>query len=314
MARPPKKVEVQDVTDKNIDQEKFAGAMAQMRADEGALVLAQTPRESAVRAVAQQLGYQLPMEHIDPDLIQRDIAANMRRSVEACLEVGRGLRVLKEACEHGDFIDRLDGLGVDRKVAVKFMQAASKFANVSTSRHLVAQATGGQSKLFEMLVLDDEQLEELELTGQTGELALDDVASMSVKELRAAVRKERQEAAKQKARAERQDAVNAELHEEVRLIKRLPAAEELKRTQREAAEIQAEVLGLTQGNLRRALVALNNCEADQSLFMAGMVAQLVAELRSLRDEFNLPEVDDTPEWEKFAAAQATTATAKPQAN
>lgn len=314
MARTPKNIEVQDVTDKNVDQEKLAGAMAQMRADEGALALAQTQRESAVRAVAQQLGYQLPMEHIDPDLIQRDIAANMRRSVEACLEVGRGLRVLKEACEHGNFILRLEAIGLDDRVARRFMESAVRFTNRVTSP--VLTAAGGQSKLFEMLVLDDDQIEELELTGQTGELALDDVASMSVRELRAAVRKERQEAIKQKARAERQEAVNTELHEEVRLIKRLPAAEELKRTQREAADIQAEVLGLTQGNLRRALIALNSCEADQSLFMAGMVGQLISELAALRDEFNLPEVGGTPDWEKWASAQgaATTESAKAKAN
>lgn len=314
MARTPKNIEVQDVTDKNVDQEKLAGAMAQMRADEGALALAQTQRESAVRAVAQQLGYQLPMEHIDPDLIQRDIAANMRRSVEACLEVGRGLRVLKEACEHGNFILRLEAIGLDDRVARRFMESAVRFTNRVTSP--VLTAAGGQSKLFEMLVLDDDQIEELELTGQTGELALDDVASMSVRELRAAVRKERQEAIKQKARAERQEAVNTELHEEVRLIKRLPAAEELKRTQREAADIQAEVLGLTQGNLRRALIALNNCEADQSLFMAGMVGQLISELAALRDEFNLPEVGGTPDWEKWASAQGadTAEGAKAKAN
>lgn len=314
MARTPRSNEVQDVTDKNVDQEKLAGAMAQMRADEGALALAQTQRESAVRAVAQQLGYQLPMEHIDPDLIQRDIAANMRRSVEACLEVGRGLRVLKEACEHGNFILRLEAIGLDDRVARRFMESAVRFTNRVTSP--VLTAAGGQSKLFEMLVLDDDQIEELELTGQTGELALDDVASMSVRELRAAVRKERQEAIKQKARAERQEAVNTELHEEVRLIKRLPAAEELKRTQREAADIQAEVLGLTQGNLRRALIALNNCEADQSLFMAGMVGQLISELAALRDEFNLPEVGGTPDWEKWASAQGadTAEGAKAKAN
>ncbi|MCL1861811.1 MAG: hypothetical protein FWG52_09825 [Proteobacteria bacterium] len=154
------------------------------------LAAAQHARETATRAVAAQLGYQLPADCADPDLIQRDISANMRRSVEACLEVGRGLRVLKEACEHGNFIARLDVLGLDRHVAARFINAAVKFSNVPTSAHLV-QAIGSQSKLLEMLVLDDEQIEELELTGQTGELHLDDIAKMSVKELRSALREAR---------------------------------------------------------------------------------------------------------------------------
>lgn len=154
------------------------------------LALATQQQDSRVRAVALQLGYQLPADCTDPDLIQRDIAANMRRSVEACLEVGRGLAVLKEACGHGNFIARLEVLGLDRGVAARFIQAATKFSNVPTSAHLT-KAIGTQSKLLEMLVLNDEELKELELTGQTGELKLDDVATMSVKELRAALREAR---------------------------------------------------------------------------------------------------------------------------
>lgn len=150
--------------------------------------------DTTVRAVALQIGYQLPADCTDPDLIQRDISANMRRSVEACLEVGRGLAVLKAACGHGQFIARLDVLGIEYSVGARFMQAAKKFSNVASTRHLTA-ALGNQTKLFEMLVLDDEQLEELELTGQTGELHLDKIATMSVKELRAALREAKADAA-----------------------------------------------------------------------------------------------------------------------
>ena len=143
-----------------------------------------------VRAVAVQMGYQLPADCTDPDLIQRDIAANMRRSVEACLEVGRGLAVLKAACGHGNFVARLDVLGIDNRVAQRFMQSAVKFSKASSTPLL--NAAGNQTKLFEMLVLDDEQIEELELTGQTGELRLDEIATMSVKELRKALREARE--------------------------------------------------------------------------------------------------------------------------
>lgn len=158
-----------------------------------ALAQINSQQDATVRAVAAQLGYQLPADCTDPDLIQRDIAANMRRSVEACLEVGRGLRVLKEACGHGNFIARLDVLGINDGVARKFMQAAMKFSNRSLTSDLT-RAIGSQTKLFEMLVLDDEQLDELELTGQTGELKLDDIATMSVKELRQALREAREDA------------------------------------------------------------------------------------------------------------------------
>ncbi|WP_248281892.1 hypothetical protein [Parazoarcus communis] len=157
-----------------------------------ALVIAKQQQESRVRAVALQVGYQLPADCTDPDLIQRDIAINMRRSVEACLEVGRGLRVLKEACQHGQFMARLDVLGIEDRVARRFISAATKFSNRASTP--VLEAAGSQTKLFELLVLDDDQIEELELTGQTGELHLDDIATMSVKELRAALRDAREQA------------------------------------------------------------------------------------------------------------------------
>lgn len=173
--------------------EDIAAAEIQMRQTEAATALAVSQQDAMVRAVAQRLGYQLPADCTDPDLIQRDIAANMRRSVEACLEVGRGLTVLKEACGHGQFMARLDVLGIDDGVARKFIRAAVKFSNRSSTT--VLEAASSQTKLFEMLVLDDEQIEELELTGQTGELKLDDIATMSVKELRAKLREERAERA-----------------------------------------------------------------------------------------------------------------------
>ncbi len=195
----------------------------------GSLVAA---RDTAVRAVAQQLGYELPADSTDPDIIQRDIAANMRRSVEACLEVGRGLMVLKEACGHGQFMGRLEALGVDVYVASRFMGAARKFS-VSNLRSTAnfAKAIGNQTKLLELLVLDDEQANELVLTGQTGELKLDDIACMSAKELREALRKVRREKAE-----------DAEAHTRIRQSRDADIAAkqaEIDRLQRELAGKQA---------------------------------------------------------------------------
>lgn len=305
--------QVVDAVDKSIDQERFAADMAQMQTDGRALTLAQAQRASSVRAVALQLGYQLPMDHIDPDLIQRDIAANMRRSVEACLEVGRGLRVLKEACEHGHFTARLDLLGIDARVAQRFMASAVKFANAASTPLL--KAAGNQTKLFEMLVLDDEQIEELALTGQTGELSLDDVATMSVKELRAALRESRAEKEAGDQLLEKKNAKIDQLERQQKRIAKLAPDEALAKTKTEAATILSETLGLVRGGLRQALIALNDApdEASKQTFMAGLVGAVIFELSALRDEFNLPEMsdDDMPEWERWAKANPPDATASP---
>lgn len=165
-------------------------AAAHIAQAQDALSLEQQQSLARVRAAAAQVGYQLPADSIDPDLVQRDIAVNMRRSVEACLEVGRGLVVLKAICGHGNFLARLEVLEIEPRIARRFMQAAIKFSNRALTPAL-AKAIGNQTKLFEMLVLDDEQIDELALTGETGELKLDDIATMSVKELREALRQSR---------------------------------------------------------------------------------------------------------------------------
>lgn len=262
------------------------------------LALATAQQASAVRAVALQLGYQLPADATDPDLIQRDIAANMRRSVEACLEVGKGLRVLKEACGHGSFMARLDVLGIEPRVAQKFMQTALKFPKASSTALL--KAADSQTKLFEMLVLDGEQLEELELTGQTGELSLDDVATMSVKELRKAVREAKAEReATDKLLADK----NAKIDKLSRHIAKATPDQVLLEVQKEATSFTNEALTCVQGQLRQAFIALKNHgngTADHSLFMAGLVGQVQAELAALREEFNLPDISNARDQELAA--------------
>lgn len=249
--------------------------------------------QAHVRAVAMQVGYQLPADCTDPDLIQRDINANMRRSVEACLEVGRGLAVLRAACPHGQFMARLDALGIESRVAQRFMQSAAKFSNASSTPLL--RAAGNQTKLFEMLVLDDEQIEELELTGQTGELKLDEIATMSVKELRAALREARADnQADKELLAEKNQLIDAERAKSKR-IQAAPPDQVLAELQAEATRIGNDARGAIIGQLRQALIALNGHGelhgARPTVFMAGLVGQLVTDLVTLRDEFDLPDID-----------------------
>lgn len=184
MARKPTQIETLTVAITDADT---PGLPAMVEAS-NQLALQHQERQDAARRLACEIGYELPGGAPDPELIVRDIATHMRRSVEECLEIGRGLLVLKEACEHGEFGKALESLHFDWRMANRFMQATLKFGNWSTSTNL--EKIGSSSKLIELLVLDDEQIAELE-QGQIGELALDDVAKMSVTELRRALRETR---------------------------------------------------------------------------------------------------------------------------
>lgn len=301
MARKPQQTENTAVVVTDAD----TPALPAMREAANQLAVMHEERQAAVRAVAAQLGYQLPADCTDPDLIQRDIAANMRRSVEACLEVGRGLRVLKEACEHGQFISRIDSLGIDVRVAQKFMASAAKFSNAASTPLL--KAAGNQTKLFEMLVLDDEQIEELELTGQTGELKLDDIATMSVKELRAALRETRENAeAQSRLLADKNakiDELAAKLTTKKPRVHTPPPDVEGQEIRKEASQFAFEAESVVRGKLRAAFQSLAEHAEKHGMahddFMAGLLCQVEVSIKQLRGEFGVkeaPDGEEVPDW------------------
>ena len=275
-------------------------AIEQTMAAANQLAVATLEQNERVTALAHKLNYQ---GSTDPAVLENSARDAIKRIGMGMFELGAYLLLLKEGCAHGEFIAALDRLEINRKSAHKYMIVTDRFANVSTSRHLEKL---GFSKVAELLPLEDDQVGDLVEKGETGELALDDVATMSVKQLRAAVRKERAEAAKQKNQVERLTAVNTELHEEARLVKRLPADAALAKLKKEAASIADDAEGAIMGGLRQALIALNNHGEERgqhNVYMSGLVGQVQAQLNALRQEFNLPDVSNAAD-QKLAAEMA----------
>lgn len=177
------------------------GKAAELMAKEDELALLIDQQNARVTAIARKLNYH---GSTSLDALENSARDAIRRIGMAVFELGGYLLMLREGCPHGQFLPVLERLKLEKRAAQQYMQVTHRFSNTQTSAHLEAL---GVSKLTEMLVMDDEQIEELTERGQTGELALDDVATMSVRELRAAVRKER-------TVKDRLEAVNQELHSE----------------------------------------------------------------------------------------------------
>jgi len=266
-------------------------------------------RASRVRAVALQMGYQLPGDGVDADLIQRDIAANMRRSVEACLEVGRGLTALKEACEHGEFGKRLEVLGIEESVARRFMIAAAKFPNRALA-HDLTKAIGTQSKLFELLVLDADEVQELAAGGEVRGLDADDIAGMTRNELRAALKASRDQlAAKDRVLQDNAAKITeqAQALELARSQKFTPAPGSVARTKAEAAllkEVFAQSLRIN-GRMRALFAAVDGALASTAASEAvqqaarAAVQHLAQQFADIAREFDIAiDLDERiePPW------------------
>lgn len=147
--------------------------------------VAATKAQEATRALAQQLNYQ---GDLTPGVLENSARDAIRRIGMGIFELGGYLLLLKAAVGHGEFLPALERLNLEPHAAQRYMRVTRRFANATTSSHLEKV---GLNKLVELLPLDDEQFGDLTELGATGELAFDDVARMSVKELRQAVRKER---------------------------------------------------------------------------------------------------------------------------
>ena len=140
--------------------------------------------------VLKQFGDGLPF---DLPRYEHVIRTHLVRSADEMLAAGRALLVVREHIHHGEWNEFLDRLSIDRTLAKRMQQAALKFSNGATSHHLL-EAAGNKSKLIELLVLDDDQVAELNEGGTVAGITLDDVATMSVSDLRKTLREARAEA------------------------------------------------------------------------------------------------------------------------
>lgn len=257
--------------------------------------------ETRVRAVAQQLGY---TGSLNAEALLDGAKAAQRRVGQAVLEFGAYLLLLKEGSAHGQFGQVLDELGVEARSAQHYMAVTRRLAKANSGSLLDGL---GIKKAVALLPLDDEQIDELAEAGATGELALDDVARMSVKDLRAAVRKERKEKERHQSVAQE---TAVELADLKTAFKRESPNEELLRLQKEAAGLGLEIQALIAGALRQAVLGIGNLGEERgahAAFLAGVVGGVQRTLTDLRQTFDLPDTSAAPSPSDVEAQESAAA-------
>ena len=137
----------------------------------------------SVAGLATQLGYE---GDLTVGSLEDGIRLYQRRTIEDLFELGKRLLLLKEQCQHGEFQNRVELLGFDPSLARRLMTATLKFAKQETSPVLKTVKT--QSKLLELIVLDDEEIKVISEGGSIGDISLDNIETMSVRDLKKALR------------------------------------------------------------------------------------------------------------------------------
>lgn len=233
----------------------------------------------------------------------------VRQTLEGMFELGRALIVLKEHTEHGRFMEIVKsqfGLGIAE--TSRLMSATKRFATPQMQKALPKLMDLGKSKLLELLVEDDDTLLELAEGGDINGHDLDDVDRMTVKELRVALRENREQlAAKDKVLGDKNAKID-ELAEKLEKSKKKSTVKEP-----EPADVASELhmmVGSKEVAIRSQVVQLGELfeqmaahEAAHGLShrakMVGVINQIMMDLNRLRDVYNLPSEipdDDIPEW------------------
>ena len=149
--------------------------------------------EAKTAALAQELGYQ---GALTVGTLEDEIRFYQRRTVEAILETGKRLLLLKEITPRGEFQQRVELLGFGYRTAARFMQAAAKTAKSANLALLSAQVKSS-SAFLELVTHDDDVLENLQ--------EMDDIDRLSASQLRERLRQAEQDvkfAAEKRAKAE----------------------------------------------------------------------------------------------------------------
>ncbi len=130
----------------------------------------------------------------DQHRVEDEVKFYLSQSAQAYFEAGRRLIRLKEYVGYGKFLESLVRIGLSETVAQQTMYTTRKLTEASWSNPRTSGALGA-SKLYEIALLETEQIEALadgKTIGKVG-LSLDAIDRMTVREVREALRRERED-------------------------------------------------------------------------------------------------------------------------
>lgn len=268
-----------------VDGELIMGEFArQVKADSEA-------QANAV-ALAKELNYDGALSVAG---LEEEIRFFQRRSVEAVLETGKRLLLLKEVAGHGNFVQRIGGLGISERMAQKFMSATLKFSKAN-SNSLLSLPQLSQTKLLELLVLDEGEIEALNNGETVRGIVIDEIERLSVSELKTKLREaDERIKAKDRVAADNQAALQR-LQEQ--LAGKKPAPEPTPEfiadsALRDLDNESLRLMGLIEASLRSFLVKVAAPELElgdllRQQAIRAAVGRVLAATHQLAQDFDVP--------------------------
>ena len=121
------------------------------------------------------------------------IRNDLTTSANSMLSAGCRLLRLKEHEGHGRFMKVLEELGIGWKTANRLMNTAMKFVADNGSVKYPRLLQQSVSKIYELALLDDEDLKDLDEGKPVAEIEVDEIDRMTVRDLRKKIRDAKKE-------------------------------------------------------------------------------------------------------------------------
>lgn len=249
---------------------------------------AQQERNFAAKELAVQLGYE---GGLSVDSLENEIRFYQRRTVEACLELGKRLLLLREVMPKYErskvsqigkdsFDSRIESLGISKATAYRFMGAAAKTAK-SPNLGVLSVQVKSVSAFFELVTTDDDVLEDVK--------KIEGIDCLPASELRKKIK----ELQAEKEATEKVLKGKNEMIDKLQIIQAMSANEKAAEVRKKAAQINNEALGMIRGSVRNAVVTIQQVEGEShssTILIAAMLAELQQELNAIREDYSIPDI------------------------
>lgn len=187
--------------------------------------------------------------------------------LEQMINVGKYLIWVKETEGHGEFLKWLDReLNISRYRAAEFMRIAHRVigSNVRTVRTFLLQTAGdSKMKLLALLDVKDEEIQEAMQTDSFLGKKLDELESMSYRQMMAELRKEKDRRKKSDTQAKELEHTVSEMKTELHNLKHAPAPKPPKASDLEPWELQFSQCIVALGILEKEIYRLIEAEGDE---------------------------------------------------
>lgn len=238
-------------------------------------------------------------------------------TMHSFLRTGRLLLVARACTDHGEWEQVLSDAGIARSTAWRMMRAAETVTLEGRIQQLP------KSKVAELMALPESEIKELDAGGKIDGKDVDDIARMTRSELRAwraerdaEIRELKESLATKDERAAAREREIERLTEDNRKLRRrwkdATPDQQIEALRQDLSEIalsirsqiaHASTAGEEISSLRTRAGALVEAGVqtgiDQTVYLAGVFAEIERDLRALRSELGVPDqisADPTPAW------------------